>query len=262
LGRAPLNQAEIRKYNEILASQGIRGFIGAMVNGMEYLQTFGEDVVPYRRFPTLPAANFPNTEKLYNQLTKQNDELVVPSFEPVDTGMDVAKMPLMADKMASMPASKADLVGVGRSVSAGVAQPAVSKVARIYRVSRNSGAAEMDAAIRAIYLQVMDAAGEDLPVASDLEAKLRAGEISVREFVRQLASSDAYHERFVKPFPAAKAAEVLCRHLLGRTPATVEVNQSLQLMAEGGLPAAVAALVDGAEYTRYFGEDVVPYKRS
>jgi len=83
LGRAPLNQAEIRKYNEILASQGLKAFIGAMVNGMEYAQVFGEDTVPYRRFPTLPAANFPNTERLYNQLTKQNDELVVPSFEPV-----------------------------------------------------------------------------------------------------------------------------------------------------------------------------------
>ncbi len=44
---------------------------------------FGEDTVPYRRFPTLPAANFPNTERLYNQLTKQNGDLVVPSFEPV-----------------------------------------------------------------------------------------------------------------------------------------------------------------------------------
>jgi phycobilisome core-membrane linker protein len=83
LGRAPLNQAEIRKYNEILASQGLKAFIGAMVNSMEYAQVFGEDTVPYRRFPTLPAANFPNTERLYNQLTKQNDELVVPSFEPV-----------------------------------------------------------------------------------------------------------------------------------------------------------------------------------
>jgi phycobilisome core-membrane linker protein len=39
---------------------------------MEYLQLFGEDTVPYRRFPTLPAANFPNTEKLYNKLTKQD----------------------------------------------------------------------------------------------------------------------------------------------------------------------------------------------
>ncbi|MGK7953583.1 MAG: phycobilisome rod-core linker polypeptide [Xenococcaceae cyanobacterium] len=82
LGRAPLNQREIQKYNRILATQGIRGFIGAMVDSMEYLQVFGEDTVPYRRFPTLPAANFPNTEKLYNQLTKQNSEIVVPSFEP------------------------------------------------------------------------------------------------------------------------------------------------------------------------------------
>ena len=82
LGRAPINQREIQKYNQILATQGIRAFIGAMVNSMEYLQVFGEDVVPYRRFPTLPAANFPNTEKLYNKLTKQDAEIVVPSFEP------------------------------------------------------------------------------------------------------------------------------------------------------------------------------------
>ncbi|NJL01095.1 MAG: photosystem I reaction center subunit X [Spirulinaceae cyanobacterium SM2_1_0] len=83
LGRAPLNQKEIQTYNQILASEGIRAFIGAMVNGMEYLQVFGEDTVPYRRYPTLPAANFPNTERLYNKLTKQDRELVVPSFEPV-----------------------------------------------------------------------------------------------------------------------------------------------------------------------------------
>jgi len=87
LGRAPLNQREIQKYNQILATQGIRAFIGAMVNSMEYLQVFGEDTVPYRRFPTLPAANFPNTDKLYEKLTKQDRELVVPSFEPVKTKM-------------------------------------------------------------------------------------------------------------------------------------------------------------------------------
>ncbi|MGD1928087.1 MAG: phycobilisome rod-core linker polypeptide [Leptolyngbyaceae cyanobacterium] len=83
LGRAPLDQAEIRKYNQILATQGLKGFIREMVNSPEYSECFGEDVVPYRRFPTLPAANFPNTERLYNQLTKQNSDLVVPSFEPV-----------------------------------------------------------------------------------------------------------------------------------------------------------------------------------
>lgn len=89
LGRAPLNQKEIQHYNLILADRGIRAFVSAMVNTMEYLQFFGEDTVPYRRFPTLPAANFPNTEKLYNKLTKQDGELVVPSFKPVKTGASI-----------------------------------------------------------------------------------------------------------------------------------------------------------------------------
>jgi phycobilisome core-membrane linker protein len=79
LGRAPRDQAEIRVYNQILATQGVKAFIAALLHTVEYAEFFGEDTVPYRRFPTLPAANFPNTERLY----KQNDELVVPSFEPV-----------------------------------------------------------------------------------------------------------------------------------------------------------------------------------
>jgi phycobilisome core-membrane linker protein len=83
LGRAPLDQSEIRKYNQILATQGIRGFINAMVNGKEYLEAFGEDTVPYNRFLTLPAANYPNTQTLYNRLTKQDSSIVVPSFEQV-----------------------------------------------------------------------------------------------------------------------------------------------------------------------------------
>lgn len=87
LGRAPMNQKEIQKYNQILANEGIRAFITSMVNGLEYQQLFGEDTVPYRRYPTLPAANFPNTERLYNKLTKQDSELVVPSFKPVKTGV-------------------------------------------------------------------------------------------------------------------------------------------------------------------------------
>ena len=82
LGRAPLNQGEIRKYNQILATKGIRGFIQTMVETPEYAEFFGEDTVPYRRFPTLPAANFPNTERLYQQLTRQNDDVVIPSFVP------------------------------------------------------------------------------------------------------------------------------------------------------------------------------------
>ena len=80
LGRAPNNQAEIRFYNQILASRGLAAFISLLIESQEYQALFGNSTVPYRRFPTLPAANFPNTDKLYQTLTKQNKKIIVPSF--------------------------------------------------------------------------------------------------------------------------------------------------------------------------------------
>nr|YP_010618704.1 Phycobilisome linker polypeptide [Rhodomelopsis africana]WAX02717.1 Phycobilisome linker polypeptide [Rhodomelopsis africana] len=80
LGRAPNNQSEIRYYNQILASQGLYSLVSIIVNSLEYEKVFGSSKVPYRRFPTLPAANFPNTEKLYNYFTKQKVSIVVSSF--------------------------------------------------------------------------------------------------------------------------------------------------------------------------------------
>jgi phycobilisome core-membrane linker protein len=87
LGRAPIDQAEIRKYNVILASSGIKAMVTEMVNSMEFGEAFGEDVVPYNRFETFPAANYPNTQELYNRLTKQDKSLVVPSFAPTQSKM-------------------------------------------------------------------------------------------------------------------------------------------------------------------------------
>lgn len=84
LGRAPNNQAEIRFYNQILASKGLNSFVNALINSQEYKTLFGDTTVPYRRFPTLPASNFPNTEKLYNTFTKQNESIVVPSFKAIE----------------------------------------------------------------------------------------------------------------------------------------------------------------------------------
>jgi phycobilisome core-membrane linker protein len=279
LGRAPIDQAEIRKYNQILATQGLRAFIGAMVNSAEYAQVFGEYYVPYRRFPTLPAANFPNTEKLYNQLTKQSDDIVVPSFEPVQPRMANENMPLMAKAIADMAAkarqidkSKPLFIELGRSYNDGRGQSVEvgvgttrRKPARIYRMTQGANQGELAQIINAIYCQVMDVFSGQVPVyfrRSDLESKLRNGEISVREFIRSLASSEIYCRRFYTPYPNTKVIEFLFRHLLGRAPATQgEIRQYNKLLSEGGLKAAVEAMVDSPEYAQYFGEDVVPYRR-
>ncbi|MBD2771851.1 phycobilisome rod-core linker polypeptide [Iningainema tapete] len=279
LGRAPLDQAEIRKYNQILASQGIRAFIRTMVNSAEYLQAFGEDTVPYNRFPTLPAANFPNTQKLYNQLTKQNDDIVVPSFEPVEAKMNVAQMPIMAKAIADMAAkareidkSKPLFIELGRSYNDGRGQSVEvgvgtsrRKPARIYRMTYGANQAETQQVIDAIYCQVLDVFSGQVPGyfrRTDLDSRLRNGEISVREFVRELASSEIYRKRFYTPYPNTKVIEFLFRHLLGRAPATqAEIRTYNKLLADSGLKAAVTAMVDSPEYARYFGEDVVPYGR-
>ncbi|MFO5495112.1 MAG: phycobilisome rod-core linker polypeptide, partial [Cuspidothrix sp.] len=278
LGRAPIDQAEIRKYNQILATQGIKAFIGAMVNSAEYAQAFGEDTVPYRRFPTLPAANFPNTQKLYNQLTKQNDDLVVPSFETVKPRIKTENTPMLGKAIADLAAkakqmdkTKPLFIELGRSfndngqsVEVGVGTSR-RKPARIYRATTGTNSPETNQVINAIYCQIMDVFSGQVPGyfrRSDLDSKLRNGEITVREFVLELASSEIYRKRFYTPYPNTKVIEFLFRHILGRAPATQgEIRQYNKLLADRGLRAAVETMVNSTEYARYFGEDVVPYNR-
>ncbi len=270
LGRAPIDQAEIRKYNQILATQGIRAFIGILLNSAEYSQVFGEDTVPYRRFPTLPAANFPNTEKLYNQLTKQNDDVVVPSFEPTKSGVNGSNTPIadlsMDDngKALSMELGRSYNSDRGQSVKMGV-DTSRRQAARIYRLNVGANESEIQQVLNAAYCQVLDVFSGQVPDeyrCGELDNKLGNGEISVQEFVRELASSEIYRQRFCMTYPQAKVIEFLFRHLLGRTPATEgEISQYSEMLNDRSLPDVVAAIVNSPEYTRYFGCDVVPYPR-
>ncbi len=276
LGRAPLDQAEIRKYNQILASQGIKAFIGEMVNGLEYAQVFGEDVVPYNRFLTLPAANYPNTQTLYNKLTKQDKQVLIPSFDTIKPRMDMAKLPMtgkaLADNAAKDRKKESSLVEMGRSTTYGISELSALESAnslqsaRILRLNVGTDPATATLAISAIYLQVLDLSNGQIPQEfrrTDLEASILQGEISTRDFVRELASSATYIQRFYTPYPNPKSIEFLFRHLLGRAPTgEAEIAEFDRIIIERGFVAAVTTIVDSEEYTRYFGSDVVPYHRS
>jgi phycobilisome core-membrane linker protein len=248
-----------------------------MVNGAEYCQVFGEDVVPYNRFLTLPAANYPNTQTLYNKLTKQDSRVVVPSFDTIKPRMDMAKLPMtgkaIADNAAIARQNESQLVALGRSSSLAGSEFAGAKTAnitresaRIFRMNASISQAEATLAIEALYIQVMDLSNGEIHQEfrrPDLESKVRNGAISMRDFVSALASSEAYISRFYTPYPNTKAIEFLFRHLLGRAPANqAEISDYNRIMAERGFVAAVTTMVDSAEYTRYFGIDVVPYHRA
>ena len=154
--------------------------------------------------------------------------------------------------------------GHGQSVEVGVGTSR-RKPARIYRATTGTNSPETNQVINAIYCQIMDVFSGQVPEyfrRSDLDSKLRNGEITVREFVLELASCEIYRKRFYAPYPNTKVIEFLFRHLLGRAPATQgEIRQYNKLLADKGLRAAVESIVNSAEYARYFGEDVVPYKR-
>jgi phycobilisome core-membrane linker protein len=268
LGRAPLDQAEIRKYNQILASEGIRGFIRAMLNTPEYADHFGEDTIPYRRYPTLPAANFPNTEKLYSRLTKQTKDLVVPSFESSSSTMDVSQMPLMADAVAQQVAKDAEMVSsLGRSsqddsLDLPVEQPST----RLYRLHPGASICQIQQALEAAYRQVMVLHHGDIPDEWRLtmaEQAVVEGQMTIRGFIRELVSSPPYEKRFSQAYPTAKLVEIMARQLLGRNLVTAEeVEQLCAIKDQHGVLKLAEAMLSSDEYHRYFGEQGVPYRRS
>jgi phycobilisome core-membrane linker protein len=79
LGRAPATQGEIRQYNKLLAEDGLRTAVETIIDSPEYTRYFGEDVVPYLRFPALPAGNYLGSVKAASDLVKQSWSSLSPS---------------------------------------------------------------------------------------------------------------------------------------------------------------------------------------
>ncbi|MEM9089712.1 MAG: phycobilisome rod-core linker polypeptide [Cyanobacteria bacterium P01_F01_bin.53] len=54
LGREVFHDQEKITWSIVLATQGVKGFISALLNSEEYLTNFGESIVPYQRSRILP----------------------------------------------------------------------------------------------------------------------------------------------------------------------------------------------------------------
>lgn len=129
------------------------------------------------------------------------------------------------------------------------------------RLWQSHSESEVEAVIRASYRQVLGNAhvmdSERLLVA---ESQLKRGEISVREFVRQLAQSDLYQTRFFEPCSRLRSIELNFKHLLGRAPESYEeIVEHSQYLDQGGFEAEINSYLDSDEYQTVFGDDTVPY---
>jgi len=97
----------------------------------------------------------------------------------------------------------------------------------------------------------------------DIERKLRNGDISVRDFTRNLCKSTIYRNFYFENISQYKSIRLRYKHILGRPiKSQAEVTQSSNIINEQGFNAHIDFLIDSDEYNNIFGEDIVPYIRS
>ncbi|MCP9775230.1 phycobilisome rod-core linker polypeptide [Cyanobium sp. WAJ14-Wanaka] len=122
--------------------------------------------------------------------------------------------------------------------------------------------ASTQAVIRAVYNQVLGNTGYAGEQSKVEEIKLENGDISLREFVRQVARSEAFRRRYWSGLYITKAIEVMHRRLIGRpTFGRWEINAYFDTAARKGFYGVVDAMLNSAEYNESFGEDTVPFER-
>jgi phycocyanin-associated rod linker protein len=127
----------------------------------------------------------------------------------------------------------------------------------------NATQGDIEAVILAVYRQVL---GNPHLLAADrlviAESLLRDGKITVREFVRQVAKSDLYKQKFFQNSFQSRTIELNFKHILGRAPYDQsEITDHMNLYQNQGYEADIDSYVDSAEYDAYFGDNVVPFYR-
>lgn len=94
------------------------------------------------------------------------------------------------------------------------------------------------------------------------ESLLRQGSITVRNFIRALAQSELYREKFFYSTPQVRFIELNYKHLLGRAPYDeAEIAYHVDLYQQKGYEAEIDSYIDSPEYQESFGDAIVPYYR-
>lgn len=120
---------------------------------------------------------------------------------------------------------------------------------------------ELQTVFRAVYRQVL---GNDYIMKSErltsAESLLRQGSMTVREFVRAVAKSELYKNKFFYPNSNQRFVELNFKHLLGRPPYDeAELAYHTELCEDQGYDAEIDSHMDSIEYEQKFGNNVVPY---
>ncbi|MGF1497730.1 MAG: phycobilisome rod-core linker polypeptide [Elainellaceae cyanobacterium] len=134
---------------------------------------------------------------------------------------------------------------------------------RIFTTEYLPSAAEMDAVISAAYRQLFNEQqllnSNRLPL---LESQLRSGQITVKDFIRGLATSEVFRARIYDVNNNYRFVQMCVRRILGREVYNDREKLSWSIvLATKGLNGFIDELLNTEEYQNNFGDNIVPYQR-
>jgi phycobilisome rod-core linker protein len=133
----------------------------------------------------------------------------------------------------------------------------------IYRLEDSNTPAEVLGLIGAVYRQLYsEHAVLQVNRQKNLESQLKNRTITVRDFVRGLAKSEAFYNLVVACNNNYRLVEICLKRFLGRAPYNKdeEIAWSIKI-GTLGFHGFVDALIDSEEYNEAFGDYTVPYQR-
>ncbi|BAY32582.1 phycobilisome rod-core linker polypeptide [Nostoc carneum NIES-2107] len=134
---------------------------------------------------------------------------------------------------------------------------------RIYTTDNILAATEMDVLIAAAYRQIFNEQQMlDSYRQRFLESQLRAGQITVRDFIRGLLMSDSFRRLVYDSNNNYRFAEICIQRILGRNVYSDREKHAWSIvLATKGLQGLIDELLNTEEYLSNFGYDTVPYQR-
>jgi phycobilisome core-membrane linker protein len=297
LGRSLYSLSEFQTYFELISTDGLPGLVNQLVNSQEYADWFGEQTVPYLRDLGQEAQacrnwttqrdllRFSSVQQGPRFITQPQPQRPAPNQHIYGAGHDCLEIQFGAifpersqteqfrgPGLSPAPDQRRILISCAVNAEAGQwGKTPGSLEDRIVRASRPAAAGlsvnlsqhSAEAVLEATYRQVFGRtvlAGQRL---THLDSKLSSGEITLREFVRQLAKSPLFRSLYWDSLYVTKAIEYIHRRLLGRpTASRIEMSHYYDICAKQGFYALVDALIDSPEYVHAFQEDIVPYERA
>ena len=297
LGRAPESYEEMELHSQILDRGGYEIEIDSYLDSDEYLGAFGDDIVPfYRGYKTQTGrkvvgfthlsqllrggcssdrSSFVGTRsRLQRSLLTNTPSVIIPLSSPPSSEKVARTQPVtdtnqLIKKALGLniypPATyvRTDLPSYSEGENSWQRQYQSFEDSAIVELVPGRSEEEVETVIRAVYRQVLGNAyvmeSERLTVP---ESQCKRGEISVREFVRQVAKSELYRSRFFDNCPRYRSIELNFKHLLGRAPDDYsETFYHSQVLDEGGFEAEIDSYINSDEYQDTFGENIVPFCR-